>query len=82
MLGVLWLADEICHMPLLLFLVLQMPMLSNEDFLTPPKPEKMFLLSPPCSPPVDWKQKEEGEPVINLELIEALSKLSPGDIAV
>ncbi|PVD28647.1 hypothetical protein C0Q70_11241 [Pomacea canaliculata] len=51
---------------------------STDDHLHPPKPEKMFLISPPCSPPVGWEQHREAEPVLNFELIQALSNLSPG----
>ncbi|XP_025096872.1 calcipressin-1-like isoform X2 [Pomacea canaliculata] len=53
---------------------------STDDHLHPPKPEKMFLISPPCSPPVGWEQHREAEPVLNFELIQALSNLSPGNM--
>jgi len=46
--------------------------------LHPPKPTRMFLISPPASPPVGWEPVPESEPVINLELIAAISKLKPG----
>ncbi|KAK7494816.1 hypothetical protein BaRGS_00013943 [Batillaria attramentaria] len=57
----------------------QVPKLSSDEHLHPPKPEKMFLISPPCSPPVGWEQMPESEPVLNFELIAALSRLTPGE---
>lgn len=46
--------------------------------LLPPVEEKTFLISPPASPPVGWKQQEESEPVFNFDLISALVELTPG----
>ena len=57
---------------------MQVPVTVAEEGLLPPKPEKMFLISPPCSPPVGWEQTPESHPVINMELIQALSRLNPG----
>ncbi|KAK7107619.1 hypothetical protein V1264_015512 [Littorina saxatilis] len=55
----------------------QLPMLMSNDNLLPPKQEKLFLISPPSSPPVGWEQVPESEPVLNFELIDALARLTP-----
>jgi len=48
-----------------------------EPFLRPPEPEKLFLISPPSSPPVGWEQKVEDPPIVDLNLIAALAQLQP-----
>lgn len=50
----------------------------DKDYLRPPALKRQFLLSPPPSPPVGWEPPTEAQPMINYELLAALSKMVPG----
>ena len=50
----------------------------DKDYLRPPALSRQFLLSPPPSPPVGWEPPTEGQPMINYELLAALSRMVPG----
>jgi len=56
----------------------------EKDHLKPPKPTKVFLISPPPSPPEGWVQAVEDRPSSNqpglaLELIQRLASLKVGE---
>lgn len=48
-------------------------------YLRPPAPFKQYLISPPASPPTGWEPREEGEPLVNHDLLAALANLMPGE---
>jgi len=53
---------------------------ANPDtYLRPPEPEKLFLISPPSSPPVGWEQKLEDPPIVDLNLLAAVAQLQPNE---
>ncbi|XP_065177222.1 calcipressin-3-like [Sycon ciliatum] len=51
------------------------------QYLEPPKPHRLMLISPPSSPPIGWTSFEEDGPVINYELIAALASMGNEDEA-
>jgi calcipressin-2 len=51
----------------------------DKSYLMPPIPSRQFLISPPASPPVGWAPCHEGEPIINYDILAAISQLAPGE---
>ncbi|KAG5331554.1 SRA protein, partial [Acromyrmex charruanus] len=55
------------------------PIDMEDQHLQPPALTKQFLISPPASPPIGWEPREEGEPLVNYDLLTAIANLSAGD---
>ncbi|KAJ8882666.1 hypothetical protein PR048_014478 [Dryococelus australis] len=51
----------------------------GDQHLQLPAPVKMFLISPPASPPIGWEPRDEGEPLVNYDLLAAIANLTPGE---
>ncbi|XP_033341943.1 RRM_RCAN_like domain containing protein Sra isoform X1 [Megalopta genalis] len=54
------------------------PIDMEDQHLQPPALTKQFLISPPASPPIGWKPREENEPLVNHDLLAAIANLSSG----
>lgn len=52
----------------------------EDQHLHPPALTKQFLISPPASPPIGWQPREEGEPLVNHDLLAAIANLSAGSV--
>ncbi|XP_058810182.1 protein sarah [Phymastichus coffea] len=55
------------------------PIDAEDRHLQLPAPHKQFLISPPASPPLGWEPSQENEPLVNHDLLAALSNLTPGE---
>lgn len=49
------------------------------EYLKPPIHDRIYMQSPPTTPPVGWVVQREDPPEINLDLFLALSKLQPDE---
>lgn len=58
---------------------LQISYLLSYEYLKPPKQERIFMQSPPTTPPIGWIEKREELPEINFDLFLALSKLQSNE---
>ena len=52
---------------------------SSTSYLKPPSQERIFMQSPPTTPPVGWIARREEFPDINFDIFLALSKLQPNE---
>ncbi|CAF1612608.1 unnamed protein product [Rotaria magnacalcarata] len=50
-----------------------------DKYLRPPEPDKLYLISPPCSPPSEWEQRIEAPPLVDLNLLAAIAQLQPNE---
>ncbi|CAF3397472.1 unnamed protein product [Rotaria sp. Silwood1] len=50
-----------------------------DEHLRPPEPDKLYLISPPASPPDNWEQNIEKPPSVDLNLIAAISQLKSNE---
>uniref|UniRef100_A0A5K3FGC8 Calcipressin-2 n=1 Tax=Mesocestoides corti TaxID=53468 RepID=A0A5K3FGC8_MESCO len=48
------------------------------EHLALPKADRLFLISPPASPPAGWELRVEAQPAINYDLLHAIAALEPG----
>ncbi|KAG8320125.1 regulator of calcineurin 2 [Homalodisca vitripennis] len=55
------------------------PIDAADQHLQPPALTKQFLISPPASPPIGWEPRDEGEPLVNYDLLAAIANLTPGE---
>lgn len=60
---------------------LQISYLSSNsyEYLKPPNHERIFMQSPPTTPPIGWVAQREELPEINFDLFLALTKLQPNE---
>lgn len=70
---------HVCGQPIRCYFFQLRTVPSDNQHLQLPKPTKMFLISPPASPPVGWESVPESEPVVNYDLLHAIASLNPGE---
>ncbi|KAK3768648.1 hypothetical protein RRG08_065942 [Elysia crispata] len=70
---------HVCGQPIRCYFFQIRTVVSDNQHLQLPKPTKMFLISPPASPPVGWESVPETEPVVNYDLLHAIASLNPGE---
>lgn len=75
-----------CPISVVLLLIMYSQQIGPQDnvvrdttHLMPPIQSRQFLISPPASPPVGWAPSQEGEPIINYDILTAISQLEPGE---
>lgn len=55
------------------------PSSNSYEYLKPPKYERIYMQSPPTTPPIGWVAQREELPEINFDLFLALTKLQPNE---